>query len=48
MFRRLGKQCVATLVVGIADKLQGVQELSSTCYDESECVLATFFALVLA
>ncbi len=48
MFRRLGKQCVATLVVDIADRLQGVLELFSTCYDGSECVLATFFALVLA
>jgi len=44
----LGKLCVVILVAGIAHMLQGVQELSSTCYDESECVLATFFALVLA
>jgi hypothetical protein len=36
------------LVVGIVHMLPSEQELSSTCYDESECVLATFFALVLA
>jgi hypothetical protein len=41
-------QHVAILAVGIAGKLQGVQELSSTCFDESEYVLATFFALGLA
>jgi hypothetical protein len=41
-------QHVAILVVGIAGKLQDVQELSSTCFDESEYVLATFFALELA
>jgi hypothetical protein len=48
MFRKLDKLYVATLVVGIVHMLQGGQELSSTCFGESECVLATFFALVLA
>jgi hypothetical protein len=48
MFRRLDKLCVVILVADIAHMLQGVQELSSTCFGESEFVLATFFALVLA
>jgi hypothetical protein len=44
----LDKLCVATLVADIVHILPSGQELSSTCYVESECVLATFFALVLA
>jgi hypothetical protein len=48
MFRKLGKLCVATLEIGIVHMLLNALELSSTCFDESECVLATFFALVLA
>ncbi len=48
MFRTLDMQCVAILVADIVHMLQGVLELSSTCCDESECVLATFSALGLA
>jgi hypothetical protein len=48
MFRRLGKQCVATLVVDIARNLQLLLALSSMSYDDDECVSETSFALVLA
>jgi hypothetical protein len=48
MFHKLGMQHVAILAVDTVGKLQDAQELSSTCFDESEYVLATFFALGLA
>ena len=48
MFRTLDMQCVAILVIGIVHMLLSGQELFSTCFGESEYVLATFFALELA
>jgi hypothetical protein len=48
MYRKLGKQCVATLVVDIARNLQLLLALSSMSYDDDECVSETSFALVLA
>jgi hypothetical protein len=47
-FRKLGKLCVATLVVGTVRNLQLLQELFSMSYDDDECVSETSFALVLA
>jgi hypothetical protein len=48
MYRKLGKQCVATLVAGIADKVKLPLVLSSMHYDVSEYANGTSFALGLA
>ena len=48
MYRRLGKQCVATLVADIADKVKLQLVLSSMHYDVSVYANGTSFALGLA
>lgn len=48
MFRTLGKQCVAILVVGIDRKLQLQPGLSSIGCDGNACASGTSFALVVA
>jgi hypothetical protein len=48
MFRTLGKQCAATLVVGTDRMLQVLLELFSMSYDVSGYANGTSFALELA